>query len=50
MLSDQDWISFRSNVFALQDLTSKWVDKIKDRLAEAQRADAVTVHIHQVRL
>lgn len=48
VLADQDWISFRPNVFALQDLASKWIEKIKTRLAEAQRADTVTEHIHQV--
>ncbi|CAN0055229.1 unnamed protein product, partial [Sphacelaria rigidula] len=45
-LADQDWISFRPNVFALQDLASKWIERIKDRLAEAQRADTVTEHVH----
>lgn len=47
-LADQDWISFRPNVFALQDLATKWIEIIKARLAEAQRADTVTEHIHQV--
>ncbi|CAM9185799.1 unnamed protein product, partial [Choristocarpus tenellus] len=46
-LADQDWISFRQNVFALQDLGSKWGEKIKARLAEAQRADTVTEHVHK---
>ncbi|CAM9184751.1 unnamed protein product, partial [Discosporangium mesarthrocarpum] len=46
-LADQDWISFRQNVFALQDLATKWSERIKARLAEAQRADTVTEHIHQ---
>ncbi|CAM9203957.1 unnamed protein product, partial [Ectocarpus fasciculatus] len=46
-LADQDWISFRPNVFALQDLATKWIEVIKARLAEAQRADTVTEHIHQ---
>lgn len=46
-LASQDWISFRPNVFALQDLASKWMETIKIRLAEAQRADTVTEHIHQ---
>lgn len=49
VLADQDWISFRPNVFALQDLASKWIETIKARLAEAQRADTVTEHVHQVR-
>lgn len=48
MLADQDWISFRPNVFALQDLASKWIERIKARLAEAQRSDTVTEHVHQV--
>lgn len=48
VLADQDWISFRPNVFALQDLASKWMETIKARLAEAQRADTVTEHVHQV--
>lgn len=48
VLADQDWISFRPNVFALQDLASKWTERIKARLAEAQRADTVTEHIHEV--
>ncbi|CAN0042899.1 unnamed protein product [Ascophyllum nodosum] len=47
VLADQDWISFRSNVFALQDLATKWIEKIKARLAEAQRADIVTAHINE---
>lgn len=47
VLADQDWISFRPNVFALQDLAAKWIEIIKARLAEAQRADTVTEHIHQ---
>ena len=49
-LADQDWISFRPNVFALQDLATKWIEIVKARLAEAQRADTVTEHIHQVLL
>lgn len=49
-LADQDWISFRPNVFALQDLATAWTEKIKVRLAEDQRADVVTERIHAVRL
>lgn len=48
-LADQDWISFRPNVFALQDLATAWTEKIKVRLAEDQRADVVTERIHAVR-
>lgn len=36
-------------MFALQDLATSWTERVKSRLTEAQRADTVTEHIHQVR-
>lgn len=40
----QDWISFRSNIFSLQDFGSAWLDKIKQRLTEF-KPDCVTQHL-----
>ncbi|CAM9134653.1 unnamed protein product [Chrysoparadoxa australica] len=41
-LGEQDWISFRSNIYALQDLGTKWGDAVKAKLADDQKADVVT--------
>jgi hypothetical protein len=42
--------SFRTNVYALQDLAAEWTDKVRTRMAEAQRSDAVTERLQQVSL
>ena len=34
-MSKQDWISFRSNVFALQDLATTWTTKFNDHVSVA---------------
>lgn len=31
VISDQDWITFRSNIFELQDFGGNWVEKIKGK-------------------
>ncbi|KAG5188873.1 dynein heavy chain, N-terminal region 2-domain-containing protein [Tribonema minus] len=46
-LTDQDWISFRANVYALQDFATAWGEKVRARMAEAQRSDAVTERLLQ---
>ncbi|CAM9144794.1 unnamed protein product [Heterosigma akashiwo] len=43
-LTDQDWISFRSNIFALSDLGTSWTEKVKERVAEGKH-DLVTTHL-----
>jgi hypothetical protein len=43
-LGQQDWISFRANIFALQDLAGSWADKVKQRFAEGTH-DFVTQHL-----
>lgn len=45
-LKVMDWIGFRSNIFALQDLAAKWSEKLKDRFAVGGGgSDAVLVHL-----
>ena len=45
-LETMDWIGFRSNIFALQDLALKWSEKLKDRFAVGGGgSDAVLVHL-----
>jgi dynein heavy chain 2 len=41
-MASTDWIGFRSNVFALQDLAIAWDEKITKQMAETQKADVIT--------
>jgi hypothetical protein len=41
--------SFRGNVYALQDLATAWGEKVRARMAEVQRSDAVTERLLLVR-
>ena len=43
-IASQDWISFRTNIFALQDLVGAWQDKAKQRFAQGTH-DFVTQHL-----
>ena len=43
-LEKQDWISFRNDMYALQDLASQWSDKVKEVFASGS-SDAVTLHL-----
>jgi dynein heavy chain 2 len=44
VISDQDWLTFSVNVYALQDFAVKWAENLKATLAKGSY-DAVTEHI-----
>ncbi|CAM9855411.1 unnamed protein product, partial [Phaeothamnion confervicola] len=45
-MAAQDWIGFRVNFYSLQDLASRWSDRVKAKLAEGPGLTAVTERIH----
>lgn len=45
-LGVQDWISFRSNIFALQDLAGGWHDRVKEKFSDSSH-DFVTQHLQE---
>ncbi|KAJ1446203.1 dynein heavy chain and region D6 of dynein motor-domain-containing protein [Pelagophyceae sp. CCMP2097] len=49
VVAAKDWISFRNDMFALQDIASRWADKIKDYFkaqAALGDADGAAVLVH----
>ena len=44
-MSDQDWLTFSVNVYALQDFALKWNEKLKTSFAGKGSFDAVAEHI-----
>ncbi len=43
-MADQDWLTFSTNVYVLLDFAQKWLDNLKEKLAQGT-FDAVTEHI-----
>lgn len=43
-MASQDWISFRTNIFALEDFGKAWNEKLKKKFEEGDH-DLVTIHL-----
>ncbi|GMH82520.1 hypothetical protein TrST_g11065 [Triparma strigata] len=43
-MAQTDWITFRTNVFALEDFGKAWTEKLKERFADNAH-DLVTIHL-----
>ena len=43
-MATQDWISFRTNIFALEDFGKAWSEKLKEKFADNAH-DIVTIHL-----